>query len=59
MLTNAKARASTPTAYVERVNLAVDRVVSHLTEPLRLKEVSRAATICQAVRAGSCRRRAR
>jgi AraC family transcriptional regulator len=30
-------------AYVERVNLAIDYVVSHLGEPLRLKSVARAA----------------
>lgn len=45
MRTNAKARASTPTAYVERVNLAIDHVVSHLAEPLRLKEVARSAML--------------
>ncbi len=32
-------------AYVERVNRAIDHVVSHLGEPLRLKEVSRAAML--------------
>lgn len=31
--------------YVERVNRAIDHVVSHLAEPLRLKEVSRAAML--------------
>jgi AraC family transcriptional regulator len=32
-------------AYVERVNLAIDHVVSHLDEPLRLEDVSRAALL--------------
>jgi AraC family transcriptional regulator len=32
-------------AYVERVNLAIDHVVRHLTRPLRLDEVSRAAQL--------------
>ena len=32
-------------AYVERVNLAIDYVVSHLEEPLRLEDVSRAALL--------------
>jgi AraC family transcriptional regulator len=32
-------------AYVERVNLAIDHVVSHLGQPLRLAEVSRAAML--------------
>jgi AraC-like DNA-binding protein len=29
--------------YIERVNLAIDYVVSHLAEPLPLRNVSRAA----------------
>ena len=32
-------------AYVERVNLAIDHVVSHLGEPLRLADVARAALL--------------
>jgi AraC family transcriptional regulator len=32
-------------AYLERVNRAIDHVVSHLGEPLRLKELSRAAML--------------
>ena len=31
--------------YIERVNLAIDHVVSHLDEPLRLTEVARAARL--------------
>ncbi len=53
MRTAAKTRATTRMAYVERVNLAIDHVVSHLGEPaergaeggLRLEEVSRAARL--------------
>ena len=40
-----KPRAATPIAYTERVNLAIDHVVSHLGEPLRLADVSRAARL--------------
>jgi AraC family transcriptional regulator len=36
-------RESTSTAYVERVNLAIDHVITHLAEPLRLVDVARAA----------------
>jgi AraC family transcriptional regulator len=43
--TRGKARASTSLAYVERVNRAIDHVVSHLAEPLSLKAVSRAALL--------------
>jgi AraC family transcriptional regulator len=43
--TDVKTRATTPLAYVERVNLAIDHVVSHLEEPLRLEDVSRAALL--------------
>jgi AraC family transcriptional regulator len=41
--TSAKTRAATRTAYIERVNLAIDHVVTHLSEPLRLIDVARAA----------------
>ncbi len=40
-----KTRVSTSTAYIERVNRAIDYVVSHLREPLRLEDVSRAALL--------------
>jgi AraC family transcriptional regulator len=43
--TDTKTRATTPTAYVERVNLAMDYVLCHLGEPLRLEDVSRAALL--------------
>ena len=38
-------RAATPIAYAERVNLAIDHVVGHLGEPLRLADVARAARL--------------
>lgn len=45
MRIHAKARDSTSLAYVERVNRAIDHVMSRLEEPLRLKDVSRAAML--------------
>ena len=45
MRTGAKTRAATPIAYAERVNLAIDHVVGHLGEPLRLADVARAARL--------------
>ncbi len=45
MRTVTKTHPSTPTAYVERVNLAIDQVVSNLARPLRLEDVSRAAML--------------
>ena len=38
-----KTRHSTATTYTERVNRAIDHIVSHLSEPVRLVDVSRAA----------------
>jgi AraC family transcriptional regulator len=43
--TAVKTRSTTSLAYVERVNRAIDHVVSHLAEPLRLDEVARAACL--------------
>jgi AraC family transcriptional regulator len=40
-----KQQASTPEAYVERVNLAIDHVVRNLVRPLRLKTVAKAARL--------------
>jgi AraC family transcriptional regulator len=40
-----KKHPSTPSTYLERVNLAIDHIVSHLGTPLRLREVSRAARL--------------
>lgn len=45
MRTDVKTRRETPLAYVERVNRAIDHVMSRLAEPLRLEEVSRAALL--------------
>lgn len=43
MRTLQKTRPTTSTEYVERVNLAIDHVVTHLDQPLRLVEVAQAA----------------
>jgi AraC family transcriptional regulator len=40
-----KPRSTTPISYAERVNLAIDHVVGHLEEPLRLADVARAAQL--------------
>jgi AraC family transcriptional regulator len=40
-----KRRSATTAAYIERVNLAIDHVVHHLQEPLRLRDLSRAARL--------------
>ena len=41
----AKKHSQTTTSYLERVNRAIDYVYSHLGEPLRLDDVSRAASL--------------
>lgn len=38
-----RARGETGVAYVERVNLAIDHIVTNLDKPIRLKEVARVA----------------
>jgi AraC family transcriptional regulator len=43
--TSTKPRAATSASYVERVNRAIDYVVSNLREPLRLSDLSRAARL--------------
>jgi AraC family transcriptional regulator len=43
--TGVKTRTTTPVAYAERLNLAIDHVVGHLGEPLRLADVARAARL--------------
>lgn len=43
MRTQKKHQANPDNAYLKRVNLAIDYVMSHLQEPLRLENVSRAA----------------
>jgi AraC family transcriptional regulator len=40
-----KRRSATAAAYIERVNLAIDHVLNHLHEPLRLRDLSRAARL--------------
>jgi AraC family transcriptional regulator len=40
-----KCQPGTTATYVERVNLAIDHVVDHLHEPLRLRDLSRAARL--------------
>jgi AraC family transcriptional regulator len=40
-----KARPATRATYVERVNLAIDHIVGHLHEPLRLRDLSRVAML--------------
>ncbi|MCB9933848.1 MAG: AraC family transcriptional regulator [Planctomycetes bacterium] len=39
------ARASTPPAHIERVNLAIDYIISHLGQRLRLEDVAHAAML--------------
>jgi AraC family transcriptional regulator len=39
------ARPATTATYVERVNLAIDHIVDHLHEPLRLRDLSRVAML--------------
>src|SRR6202040_2200757 len=38
-------RVATTATYIERVNLAIDHVVNRLHEPLRLRDLSRAARL--------------
>jgi AraC family transcriptional regulator len=40
-----KTRPDTQATYAQRVNLAIDHIVNHLHEPLRLREISRAAML--------------
>lgn len=40
-----ESRAATTATYVERVNRAIDHVVNHLDEPLRLRNLSQAARL--------------
>ena len=40
-----KSRSGTTATYIERVNLAIDHIVNHLDEPLRLRELSRTARL--------------
>ncbi len=43
--TRSKIRAATSEAYLQRVNLAIDHIVTHLSEPLPLKSIARAASL--------------
>ena len=45
MRISGRARPATALTYVERVNRAVDHVVGHLGEPLRLRDLARAAML--------------
>src|ERR1700693_1808407 len=38
-------RLATTASYIERVNLAIDHIRNHLHEPLRLRQLSRAARL--------------
>src|SRR5579863_5586614 len=40
-----KRQQATATSYIERVNLAIDYIVTHLDEPLRLRGMARAARL--------------
>jgi AraC family transcriptional regulator len=40
-----KARPATTATYIERVNLAIDHIVGHLHDPLRLRDLSRVAML--------------
>jgi AraC family transcriptional regulator len=42
---NQRIQPATTTTYVQRVNLAIDHIVGHLDEPLRLRDLSRVAMI--------------
>src|SRR5262245_26511342 len=43
--TSRKKRTATSASYVERVNRAIDHVVRHLDEPIRLDDLSRVARL--------------
>lgn len=45
MRISANQRSITSTTYVERVNLAIDRIYGQLDEPIRLEELARAAIL--------------
>lgn len=45
MRTSKKPRSATATAYIERINRAIDHIVDRLGEPLRLGDVARAARL--------------
>jgi AraC family transcriptional regulator len=43
--TSEKSRSTTTAAYLERINRAIDHIVTHLGEPLRLQELARVALL--------------
>src|SRR5262245_25408644 len=43
--TSARTRPATALTYIQRVNLAIDYIVGHLDEPLRLRDLARAAKL--------------
>jgi len=43
LLKEAKKRVAKPLAYVGRVNRAIDFILQHLDQPLRLEELARVA----------------
>ncbi|HXY33589.1 MAG TPA: AraC family transcriptional regulator [Planctomycetaceae bacterium] len=45
MRTSEKRRRSTTATYLERVNLAIDHIVTHLHEPLRLRQIAGVARL--------------
>jgi AraC family transcriptional regulator len=42
-----RTRSATAVTYVQRVNLAIDHIVGHLDEPLRLRDLARVALLSQ------------
>jgi AraC family transcriptional regulator len=40
-----KTQPATTATYIQRVNLAIDRIVGHLSEPLRLRDLSKVAML--------------
>src|SRR5262245_56233157 len=45
--TSERTRSATAITYVQRVNLAIDHIVGHLGEPLRLRDLARVAMLSQ------------
>src|SRR5262245_34758541 len=43
--TSERTRSATAITYIQRVNLAIDHIVGHLGEPLRLRELARVALL--------------
>jgi AraC family transcriptional regulator len=45
LLISEKPQSSTTATYIQRVNLAIDHIVGHLDEPLRLRDLARVALL--------------